>query len=150
MMPKQKPKIECPSKRCRTLLKRNQLSGKRLVSNHLNRLQEYARNYTATIIMADVARRLGSPTVSPRDFYCGCAPCYKDGLPMCERKRPDCRYANRSRPENLAARETEWDKYRYDINWSIVTTYFNGPAMPRSFWDRRRKEKPQDGSNRPA
>lgn len=109
------------------------------MSDYVNRASNYARHYTAAAIMAAIARRLGHPSVSPRDFYCGCAPCYRDGLPMCERERPNCRFANRPPPEVLARRETARDRRIYDSLWSLATLAYRGPALPRALWGRRRK-----------
>lgn len=140
-MAKRKPEepIEHPSRRRRTLRTRKQRRDQPVMDKYVNRAADYARHYTAAAIMAAIARRLGHPSVSPRDFYCGCPPCYRDGLPMCARRRSDCRFANRPEPEVLARRETAHDQWKYDFLWEGATLAYRGPTLPRALWGRRAK-----------
>jgi len=110
--------------------------GARVLYEHGERARLYAYHVIAPTMMAAVARRLGSSSVSPRDFYCGCAPSFKDGLPMCERKRPGCRFAERPEPEAIAARETRGDESKYDYHWSVALLGFRGAPLRRKRWAR--------------
>lgn len=134
---KQKPEKSPAScgKRRRTLAAQAHRNAKPL-AGFVNRADRFARRFTLPAALAAVARRLGRSGVSPRDFYCGCPPCFRDGLPMCLRRRPACRFANRPSPEELAARETRADEELYEIVWEIESLSYDGPALPR-VWRRR-------------
>lgn len=108
-----------------------------MVLDEVDKATAYAVRFVAPIIMASIARRRGLPTVSPRDFYCGCAPSYKDGLPICERRKESCRFAERKTPERLADKETPTDEQRYKEDWAFEMLFYEGPSLPRDCWDRR-------------
>lgn len=89
-----------------------------------------AHRVVLPLLLADTARRLGSSTVSPRDFHCGCAPCATDGLPVCEGAKPDCRFAGRWTPESAAAAETRDALDEYEYQWELASTAYCGKRIP--------------------
>lgn len=91
-----------------------------------------ARRTIMPVLLADTARRLGSPTISPRDFYCGCAPCAADGLPVCEGAKPDCRFAGRWTVESAARAETPAILDEYEFQWGLVSMTYCGERLPQA------------------
>lgn len=84
------------------------------------------------LLLADTARRLGAPAVSPRDFYCGCAPCAADGLPICEGVKRDCRFAGRWTPERAAKAETAAVLDEYEFQWGLASMVYCGERIPKA------------------
>jgi len=69
--------------------------------------EDLFRNYRRSIekdmprILAATARELGFAAARPRDFFCGCTPHGRTGLPVCLEKKPQCPFAGRVRPEEI-------------------------------------------------
>ena len=74
----------------------------------------HIENVVVPRLFADIARRLGSRDVRPADFRCFCAPSHLDGLPVCEGKKPNCRFADRAGDQMRAMHLADKDKARYD------------------------------------
>lgn len=94
--------------------------------------ERYARlvnNILRPALLAETARRLGSPAVAPRDFFCGCPPCAKDGLPVCEGLKPGCRFRGRWTKERAAAAETAKILNEYEYQWEIVSMHYSGDRI---------------------
>jgi hypothetical protein len=137
---KRKAAIKKPGKRRRSRRNQNAAPKGALVAHaHSSRIAAYAQRVMAPIFLADVARQLGCPNISPRDFYCGCAPCFKDGLPICEGRRDSCRFAHRWTPAKAAAQETPDHQSFYDLCWDIAMIRYCGKALPRRSMIRSRR-----------
>lgn len=65
-------------------------------------------------LFADTARRLGARGARPRDFKCGCAPSFLDGLPLCEGRKPGCAFAGRVAGERMDAHGAPAAEARYE------------------------------------
>ncbi len=89
-----------------------------------------AHRVVLPLLLSETARRLGSPIVSPKDFYCGCAPCAADGLPICEGVKADCRFAGRWTPQKAAAAETSDVLDEYDFQWGLASMCYCGKRIP--------------------
>ncbi|MEM9618108.1 MAG: hypothetical protein AAF936_09125 [Pseudomonadota bacterium] len=96
-----------------------------------DRIASFAQQVLLPVFLADVARQLGHPNMSPRDFYCSCAPCLKDGAPICEGRRSDCRFAGRWTPDRAAAQETAAHEARYKACWEVAMMRYRGNVMGR-------------------
>ncbi len=57
-------------------------------------------------IFADISRRAGHPSISFRDYECGCDPSGVDFLPVCQERKANCRFAGRLSAEEIAATKT--------------------------------------------
>ncbi|MEO1243931.1 MAG: hypothetical protein AAFX54_18635 [Pseudomonadota bacterium] len=101
------------------------------------RIANFAQRVLLPVLLADAARQLGHPNISPRDFYCGCAPCLKDGAPICEGRRSDCRFAGRWTPDRAAAQETAAHEARYETCWEIAMLRYRGNVMGRASMSRK-------------
>lgn len=84
------------------------------------------------VLLADVARRLGSQSISPKDFQCGCAPCAADGLPICEGVKKDCRFAGKWTPESAAHAETRDALDAFDFQWEAACVTHCGNRIPKA------------------
>lgn len=102
---------------------------------HVEEAQRFTlltRRAVLPLLLAETARRLGTPRVSPRDFHCGCAPCAADGLPVCEGARPNCRFAGRWTPERAAKAETAAVLDEYEFQWGLASMTFCGERIPKA------------------
>ncbi len=97
------------------------------------RFSRLTRNVMTPVLLAETARRLGSPAVEPRDFFCGCLPCAKDGLPICQQVKPDCRFKNRWSEESAAATETGHVLNTYEYAWESVCIIYSGDRTSVKF-----------------
>jgi len=84
-------------------------------------------------IFADIARQLGARGARPRDFRCGCVHSFLDGLPICEGKKPGCRYAQRVKEADIDAHASDEAEARYMIYYRAELerrkqTPFRAPA----------------------
>ena len=93
---------------------------------YASRTHAFVAQLIVPAILAHIARRMGAKFISPEDFYCGCDPSFADGLPLCERKRQNCRYAHRA---GVRPRETDLDIMLYRDAWDLATTNYQGPKL---------------------
>ncbi|MAW79088.1 MAG: hypothetical protein CMI63_02540 [Parvularcula sp.] len=105
-----------------------------------HRLASLAQRALLPLLFADVARRLGSPTISPRDFYCGCAPCAADGAPICEGVKANCRFAGQWTPESAARAETKEALDEFEFQWELACITVWDKRLPAAL-ERRLVEK---------
>lgn len=56
-------------------------------------------------ILADKRRREGDPHASPADYDCLCELSPKDGLPICEERRANCKFSDRKHPPGIRYRD---------------------------------------------
>jgi hypothetical protein len=131
MTKKQSQQVSWKRKRGRILEERLRRGPARL--RHLDEGRRFAllsHRVVLPLLLSETARRLGSPIVSPKDFYCGCAPCAADGLPICEGVKPACRFAARWTPEKAAAAETGDVLDEYDFQWGLAAMSYCGKRIP--------------------
>ncbi|MAW78906.1 MAG: hypothetical protein CMI63_01610 [Parvularcula sp.] len=94
------------------------------------RLALLAHRVVLPLLLADVARRLGAPAISPKDFHCGCAPCAADGLPICEGVKANCRFAGRWTAERAAQAETRDALDEFEFHWELASMSYCGKRIP--------------------
>lgn len=59
---------------------------------------DYVEHVVVPRILAAERRRAGDPHASPKDYDCCCPLSVADRLPICCKKRPDCRFSHRAPP----------------------------------------------------
>ncbi|WP_375207463.1 hypothetical protein [Hyphococcus sp.] len=104
------------------------------------RLASLAQRAILPLVLADVARRLGSPAISPRDFYCGCAPCAADGAPICEGVKANCRFAGQWTSESATRAETKEALDEFEFQWELACMTVWDKRLPAAL-ERRLVEK---------
>ena len=104
------------------------------------RLALLAHRVVLPLLLADVARRLGAPAISPKDFHCGCAPCAADGAPICEGVKANCRFAGQWTPESAARAETKEALDEFEFQWELACITVWDKRLPAAL-ERRLVEK---------
>lgn len=66
---------------------------------------EYSEFVLTPRILADKRRREGDPHASPADYDCLCELSPKDGLPICEERRANCKFSDRKPPPGIRYRD---------------------------------------------
>lgn len=118
--------------------------GEKVTEGSIRAARRFIQEYEIFRIYAAAARRAGEPLVRPRDYYCGCSPSLSDFLPVCEKKKPGCRFAGRVSP-------AEFDE---DVDETLLVRFFaryrkalkarqkpTGPAKDRRFGRYLREEE---------
>lgn len=99
---------------------------KPIVSDALiERTYRWLERHETPRIFAAVAREIGYTGARARDFFCGCAPHYAKGLPVCEGAREACPFAGRLTAEEIAANDSAAARRSVDqlINRLIAARY---------------------------
>lgn len=81
--------------------------------------------------MAELRRRAGDPTASPRDYDCLCPVPEADGLPDCWPYRSECRFRHRMRPRPKVCRNSFAHKLGREILFDIYTRWPEIPSDER-------------------